>query len=240
MGTEGLVLMATASLSPRLRRGIVLVGGGIVLLVGLWCLLGAPSGGRLPLAAVPGPGDPNAGAPAGDAKATVQVIHDGGRTPEAEGPYPMPPELIGVNLLKQTDAQARAKSDGCVHCHKNVGDPHVKDTLRLGCTDCHGGNGATLVKEDAHVHPRFPEAWRSTANPVRSYTLLNHEHPEFVRFVNPGDLRIAHISCGTASCHPKEVLQVRKSMMSHGCMLWGAALYNNGAVPFKKSMYGEC
>ena len=40
---------------------------------------------------------------------------------------------------------------------------------------------------------RFPEAWRPSANPVRSYTLLNHESPEFVRFVNPGDLRVAHI-----------------------------------------------
>ena len=37
-----------------------------------------------------------------------------------------------------------------------------------------------------------PEAWDSSANPVRSYTLLNHESPEFVRFVNPGDLRVAH------------------------------------------------
>jgi hypothetical protein len=28
-------------------------------------------------------------------------------------------------------------------------------------------------------------------------------------------------------------------MMTHGCMLWGAALYNNGAVPFKWPRYGE-
>src|SRR6202008_260616 len=55
----------------------------------------------------------------------------------------------------------------------------------------------------------------------------------------PGDLRVAHISCGTSGCHPKETLQVRKSMMTHGCMLWGAALYNNGAVPSKRSLYGE-
>src|SRR5205807_6682763 len=93
--------------------------------------------------------------------------------------------------------------------------------------------------EKAHVHPRFPEAWRTAANPVRSYTLLNHETPEFVRFVNPGDLRIAHLSCGTSGCHPKEVLQNRKSMMTHGAMLWGAALYNNGAVPFKWARFGE-
>ena len=70
----------------------------------------------------------------------------------------------------------------------------------------------------------FPRPGASSANPVRSYTLLNHESPEFIRFVNPGDLRVAHLSCGTTSCHADEVLQVRKSMMTHGCMLWGAAL----------------
>src|SRR5207244_5186313 len=112
-------------------------------------------------------------------------------------------------------------------------------TLHLGCCDCHGGDPAASDKDKAHVAPRFPDAWYSTANPVRSYTLLNHEAPEFIRFVNPGDLRIAHISCGTMNCHPQEVLQNRKSMMTHGCMLWEAALYNNGAVPFKWARYGE-
>ena len=95
------------------------------------------------------------------------------------------------------------------------------------------------VKEFAHVQPRFPEAWRTSANPVRSYTLLNHESPEFTMFVNPGDLRVAHISCGTSGCHPDEVDNNRKSMMTHGRMLWEAALYNNGAFPLKRARYGE-
>ncbi len=87
----------------------------------------------------------------------------------------MPTGLQQVDLLKQTREQAALKSAGCVLCHKNVGDPHVKDTLQLGCCDCHGGDPATNVKEKAHVHPRFPDAWPTSANPVRSYTLLNHE-----------------------------------------------------------------
>jgi hypothetical protein len=227
--------MASSSSSPRFRRGILLVIGGIALVAALWSLLAGPAGIRLPLAAVPGPGLPDGAVPAG---VVGQPTH--GAPAGQEEPYPMPPELVGINLLKQTAAEAQAKSAGCVNCHANVGDPHGKDTVRIGCVDCHGGHANTLVKDDAHVHPRFPEAWPSTANPVRSYTLLNHERPEFIRFVNPGDLRIAHISCGTANCHPKEVLQVRKSMMSHGCMLWGAALYNNGAFPLKKAAYGEC
>ena len=114
---------------------------------------------------------------------------------------------------------------------------HNKRTVRLGCVDCHGGNPSATTEEAAHVHPLFPAAWPGSAKPVRSYTLLNHESPEFIRFVNPGDLRIAHISCG--NCHAREVLEVRKSMMTHGCMLWSAALYNNGSVPFKSSRYGE-
>ncbi|MFO0843108.1 MAG: hypothetical protein U0797_12060 [Gemmataceae bacterium] len=188
---------------------LILTGFVLLALAGLW--LGTAS--RPPAASLPGPA--------------------------AAGPYPMPPELAGVDLLRQTDAVAYSKSAGCVHCHQGVRDPHFKDTLRLGCCDCHGGDPTAADKHQAHVQPRFPDAWRSSANPVRSYTLLNHERPDFIRFVNPGDLRIAHISCGTANCHPKEVLQVRKSMMTHGCMLWGAALYNNGAVPLKRALYGE-
>ncbi len=147
--------------------------------------------------------------------------------------------IADVDLLRQTAEQAHAKSAGCVQCHQHTGDPHGKETVRLGCCDCHGGDPSAAAKEQAHVHPRHPDAWFSSANPVRSYTLLNHESPEFVRFVNPGDLRVAHLSCGTANCHPNEVLQNQKSMMTHGCMLWGAALYNNGAFPLKQARFGE-
>jgi hypothetical protein len=152
-------------------------------------------------------------------------------------PYPLPPEMRGVDLMRQTADEAATKSQGCIQCHTGVGDMHQMPTVRLGCTDCHGGNAKSVDKLCAHVLPRFPQGWTSSANPVRSYTLLNHESPQFVRFVNPGDLRVAHISCG--NCHAKEVLQVRKSMMTHGSMLWGAALYNNGSYPLKSARFGE-
>ncbi len=159
--------------------------------------------------------------------------------PVSSDAYPIPGRLVGIDLSQQSAADAERKSVGCIQCHQGSQDPHGKATVKLGCTDCHGGNAETVVKEFAHVNPRFPEAWRSTGNPVRSYTLLNHESPEFTMFVNPGDLRVAHISCGTSGCHPGEVNNNRKSMMTHGAMLWEAALYNNGAFPLKRARYGE-
>ncbi|HUG67477.1 MAG TPA: hypothetical protein VMM76_06980 [Pirellulaceae bacterium] len=152
-------------------------------------------------------------------------------------PFPIPAMLHGVDLRRQTREQALAKSHGCVQCHAGAQDMHNKPSVHLGCCDCHGGNPDGTTIQSAHVAAAFPEAWRTSANPVRSYTLLNHEDPDFVRFVNPGDLRVAHISCG--QCHPQETLAVKKSMMTHGCMLWGAALYNNGSYPKKWPRFGE-
>jgi hypothetical protein len=154
-------------------------------------------------------------------------------TLRAQPPRSTPP----ANEPQTTDHGLLERSAGCIHCHQHTGDPHQKGTVRLGCIDCHGGRADTLAKELAHVPPRFPEAWRSSGNPVRSYTLLNHESPEFIQFVNPGDLRVLDRTC--AQCHANECLQVRKSMMTHGAMLWGAALYNNGGVPNKWARFGE-
>ncbi len=155
-------------------------------------------------------------------------------------PFPQPPGWNPKDLMGQDAEDVARKSFGCLQCHAGATDMHNKPSVKLGCTDCHGGDASKGVndgKDAAHVPARFPEAWATAANPVRSYTLLNHETPEFVRFVNPSDLRVAHISCG--GCHENEVLQVRKSMMTHGCMLWGAALYNNGSIPNKWARYGE-
>ena len=172
---------------------------------------------------------------AGSAKYKSRVENAADKVGQAA--YPVPDALQGIDLSRQTLQEARAKSSGCVQCHTGSHDPHDSAAVKLGCVDCHGGDANAVTAHDAHVQPRFGNVFHSAANPVRSYTVLNHERPEFIRFVNPGDLRVAHISCG--GCHGQETLAVKKSMMTHGCMLWGSALYNNGAVPNKWPRYGE-
>lgn len=130
---------------------------------------------------------------------------------------------------------------------------HPTGTVHLGCTDCHGGNANVRIasgappnsseyaqaKEKAHVQPRHPE-WRNrSALPERVFTAWLRESKEYVRFVNPGDLRVAAETCGPAGCHASEVRAVSTSMMNHAGFLWGAALYNNGAFPLKDAYFGE-
>jgi hypothetical protein len=112
------------------------------------------------------------------------------------------------------------------------------DELDIGCADCHGGDAnETRNKEKAHVQPRNRKLWKSTANPEQLNAAWLKESDEFIRFINPGDFRAADISCG--KCHEREVMWMKKSMMTHGGMLWGAALYNNGAFPMKDARFGE-
>jgi len=58
---------------------------------------------------------------------------------------------------------------------------------------------------------------------------------------------LAYRDCGIASTYDaatsdacgKKVQDNKSSMMTHGCMLWGAAPLQHGAVPDKRARYGE-
>lgn len=153
----------------------------------------------------------------------------------------------------------------CVDCHggdgsilSNRSSPGRPEGLYQADASSETQEYVRLMRR-AHVLPRNEQAWYGddltdgrrfgsnppkhgtlatrSRNPRVSGALMNHESPEFVRFINPGDLRVADFACG--SCHPREVANNRHSMMAHGAMLWGAALYNNGGIPNKIPSYGE-
>ena len=155
---------------------------------------------------------------------------------------------------KQTWLDADGKSTGCVSCHSesDASTMHVSRAVVLGCIDCHGGDASVrpppgvmsgeqydLARDHAHVQPLYPVSWHhpSSANPVRSYTLLNHESPEFIRFVNPSDYRVVATACG--ACHQPIIDANVRSLMATGAMFWGGAAYNNGILPFKNYILGE-
>ncbi|MBX9727506.1 MAG: hypothetical protein K2X31_01235, partial [Sphingopyxis sp.] len=187
------------------------------------------------------------------------VMAAGGETPVARDyshvRWPAAPRNQPGTTFEEQRAAVMAKSDGCYSCHVRTDEPsmHASPAVQLGCVDCHGGNPTVrgnpalgyghpdnmAALEQAHVLPRYPVGWNwpSSANPQRSYTLLNREAPEFIRFVNPADYRVAREACG--ACHLNIIENAERSIMATGAMLWGGAAYNNGIVPFKAYMFGE-
>jgi len=95
------------------------------------------------------------------------------------------------------------------------------------------------AKIAGHPKPKLAALWKTSANPVRAGADWLKEDKEYIRFVNPGDLRVAPETCGSVKCHAQEVRAVSTSMMTHGGMLWAAALYNNGSFPLKDAHFGE-
>jgi hypothetical protein len=153
----------------------------------------------------------------------------------------------------QSESEVGRKNSGCLTCHITTDEltMHATGTVHLACVDCHGGDSSVQIapgtvssspeyvqaKHRAHPKSSNPEFARSSANPVRSYTSWLRENYDYIRFINPGDLRVASKTCG--QCHAAEVLKVQTSMMTTGALLWGAALYNNGAYPIKNAHFGE-
>jgi hypothetical protein len=177
----------------------------------------------------------------------------------AEGEKPIKRDYSRVTAppapARQSFEEMMGKSEGCLSCHVSTDAPtmHLTPAVQLGCTDCHGGDVSVVgdpqlphdhpdyvaARDLAHVLPKYPESWHwpSSANPKRSYALLNIESPEFVRFVNPSDYRVAREACG--ACHMATIEAGERSIMATGAMLWGGASYNNGILPYKNYIIGE-
>jgi hypothetical protein len=191
------------------------------------------------------------------------AAHPGAAPPAARPPAPQAAQAKSSKPVKVNEKElrlphygesadeAREASTGCVSCH--IGLEHVnmhnEDTVVLGCANCHGGDPNIMIagakgsaeykaaEKKAHVEARIASNQVRDGRPIRAYTRWIEESPDFVRFINPGDLRIAPQTCG--ACHQQETRNVKTSMMTHGAMLWEAALYNNGAYPAKNARFGE-
>jgi len=121
---------------------------------------------------------------------------------------------------------ARKADPGCMSCHEAIEVMHPWDPL--SCTDCHGGDGEALDKDEAHVH-----ATRALPNDER--TLPLKYDLKYRRFVNPTDLRVVDETCGR--CHADECASLRKSLHGTTSGHLSDGLYENGVVRSKRKRY---
>lgn len=94
------------------------------------------------------------------------------------GRPPLPQSLAGPPKLAE---------QACTRCHRETGHfSRFHDPAQIGCTSCHGGDGAATAKVAAH---RGMEAY-------------------------PGGAAAAARSCGQAGCHEAQVNDLRHSIMN--------------------------
>jgi len=105
----------------------------------------------------------------------------------------------------------------CLGCHRPVGSNGQRFGIedahpwsRLTCVDCHGGNASASKRAEAHV---IPETGPLTLDNVAS-DVLDEVPLDYLRFVNPGDLRVAGETCGGAGCHVEHVATLPTSVMA--------------------------
>ncbi len=131
---------------------------------------------------------------------------------------------------------------GCLACHRPLepdgtavgieqAHPPV-DGQPLSCEDCHGGDPDARKQSEAHVLP-LP----GVGEFIRDLTVqeLDDVEPEYLRFINPGDLRVAPMSCGAGSpraggsgCHQDVIDTMVTSPMATSAGILGVARYRAG------------
>ncbi len=116
-----------------------------------------------------------------------------------------PDEIVYVERSSCLGCHRPLQDDGAPagieHAHPPVEGRH------LSCTGCHGGDPTARAQSSAHV------AQPPGADDLDALTHLELDavDPEYLRFANPGDLRVADRSCGDEGCHPSVVAAVRAS-----------------------------
>lgn len=133
-------------------------------------------------------------------------------------------------------------------CHAPIEQAHPK--IGPGeCVICHGGDRSAVDKDTAHVAiPADLAAIRGPDLPappspgyIRNFTSdqLDALPLEYLRFINPGDLRAAPLSCGAANCHWDKVDSLPRSVMANNGGHYFPTLYLAGLVDQKASTQGS-
>ncbi len=134
-----------------------------------------------------------------------------------------------------------ADEPGCVGCHRPEISPGVRVGIEpihrpelgveIGCVDCHGGDNTANTKSQAHVPPLgAPEFLRNLSSDQ-----IDNVGLDYLRFINPSDLRVAATACG--DCHPTQVATVPLSVMSTYAGHYTLPRFLSGSQPKGESIY---
>ncbi len=134
---------------------------------------------------------------------------------------------------------------GCLSCHQGVERAHGP-IAENDCVTCHGGDPEASTKAGAHIP--VPENWvavRGDGLPpaphgfIRDFApdQLDAIDPDYVRFINPGDIRVLDRTCGV--CHPEHADNIRSSVMTTNVGHYYPTLYLAGIQDEALAHYGS-
>jgi hypothetical protein len=138
----------------------------------------------------------------------------------------------------------QAAEEACVTCHAPAGrgnqgleDPH--SWYYVKCTECHGGDPTATTQTAAHV--AIPAVMQNPQYEGRSNVLYYYNYLtthgletfegglEFLRFINPSDLRVVDQTCGKSSaCHADKAASFKGSVILTSPGLLDASIYRAG------------
>src|SRR6266852_2034310 len=101
----------------------------------------------------------------------------------AESAFPIHGKQDVSSVRGQSPEEADRRSTGCATCHTS--------TVSIQAGTAPNSSEYSAAKEKAHVQPRNPIFKNRSALPERVFTKWLEESPEYIKFVNPGDLRVA-------------------------------------------------
>lgn len=114
----------------------------------------------------------------------------------------------GIKRPQSLEVTTAGRVEMCLSCHRDEKLDGAHERKVLGCSPCHLGNALAIDKALAHTG--------------------------IVR--NPGDLRVAHRTCGVEGCHPADIAKVKNSLMATNRGIIATLLYYWGEAP---DQYGD-
>ncbi len=136
--------------------------------------------------------------------------------------------------------------DGCLKCHEGIEEVHTPFIPAERCSTCHGGDPTKILEDRAHVP--IPEDWASIRGDglppspdgfIKDFApdQLDRIDPDYLRFINPGDVRVLDQTCGI--CHESHAETMPKSVMATNAGHYWPSLFLAGLQTDRLAHFGS-